>query len=60
MTIVSLGDIADVSLSTGGTTADPAQAQMLAAVGHPAGTVESESGVSASVAQMYTHRHETR
>jgi len=54
MAIESLGDIADVSLTTG--AADPSQAQMLARVGHSAGAIESESSVSASIAQANARR----
>lgn len=40
----------------GDTSSNINQAQMLARVGHPAGTIESESGVTASVAQANMRR----
>jgi len=56
MTLEPIGDIADVSLSEQVVQQDPNQAQMLARVGHPAGTIQSESSVSASQAQMLARR----
>jgi len=56
MTIETIGDIADVSLSAL-QTADDSRAQMLAAVGHPAGVIEREANVTASQAQMYERQH---
>jgi hypothetical protein len=62
MTLEPIGGIATVSLTEQeAKLADPSRAQMLARVGHPTATVESESKVSASVAQANTRRQqETR
>ena len=56
MTLEPIGDIATVSLTEQEAVADPNRAQMLARVGHPMGTVRTESNVSASVAQANTRR----
>lgn len=56
MTLEPIGDIANVSLTEQEVVADPSRAQMLARVGHPTGTVMSESKVSTSVAQANTRR----
>ena len=60
MTLEPIGDIADVSLAEQTVAKKPDRAQMLARVGHPAGTIRRESSVSASVAQMNERRQETR
>jgi len=56
MTLEPIGGIATVSLTEAEVVADPSRAQTLARVGHPTGTVKSESEVSASVAQANTRR----
>lgn len=60
MTLEPIGDIADVSLTEQAKVADFSRAQILARVGHPESTIKRESSVSASVAQMYERRQETR
>jgi len=52
-TLAIIGDMATAALTEGTTQVNVSQAQMLGLVGHSAGTIESESGVSASRAQMY-------
>jgi len=59
MALESIGDIADVSLTEQTVTKEPDRAQMLARVGHPTGTVQSESNISASVAQANIRRQQT-
>jgi len=58
MTIVGMDTLGEVSL-TEEVTANDSQAQMLARVGHPTGTIRSESGASSSVAQMNQRRQNT-
>jgi len=58
VTLESIGDIADVSLAEQTVAKEPDRAQMLARVGHPTGTVRTESGVSASVAQANVRRQQ--
>jgi len=57
MTLEPIGDIADVSTEQTAPK-EPDRAQMLARVGHPTGTVQSESNVSASVAQLNARRQD--
>jgi len=57
-TLSPVGDIATSALTVG-SGSDPSLAQALARSGHPAGTIEFESGVSVSVAQMNERRSTT-